>query len=483
MIPQCSLRRALEDPNLLDMGQPSWIAWRSLLLAVMGEQLQPQELDYFRLFTGRTDAPSKRADEAWFVVGRRGGKTRAMAAVACYIAALCQHSHHLARGQRGYVLIVAPDLKQAGELVSYCRGIFEAPLLRQLVMRETAEEIELNNSVTIRVQTPNYRRIRGFTAVAVILDEVAFWMHEDSSQPDIEVLNAVRPCLATTGGPLVAISSPHARKGILWEAFNRDYGPNGDPQILVAKGATLEFNLDRKPDGTLKLQAWVDRRYERDPAAAAAECGAEFRTDLEQFVSQEVLEACTDQDRERAYDGNYRYTAFVDPSGGSTDSMTLAIAHIEQNIIVVDLVREVTAPFSPMQVVEEFSSLLKSYKISTVYGDRYAGEWPPEQFSRNGILYEPSEWNKSELYLSFLPMLNSRTVALLNNDRLQRQLLSLERRSGRGGRDIIDHPRGGRDDLANAVAGVCVMVRQVPGASSPVNFNRQIDMSRWGAVA
>ena len=133
MIPQCSLRRALEDPNLLDMAQPSWIAWRSLLLAVMGEQLPPQELDYFRLFTGRTDAPSKRADEAWFVVGRRGGKTRAMAALACYIAALCQHSHHLARGQRGYVLIVAPDLKQAAELVSYCRGIFEAPLLRQLV--------------------------------------------------------------------------------------------------------------------------------------------------------------------------------------------------------------------------------------------------------------------------------------------------------------------------------------------------------------
>ena len=151
----------------------------------------------------------------------------------------------------------------------------ESKLLRQLVLRETAEEIDLRNGIVIRVQTPNYRRIRGFTAVAAILDEAAFWLDENTAQPDFEVLNAVRPCLATTGGLLVAISSPHARKGIVWEAFQRDYGPDGDHDILVARGSTLDFNLDRDASGKLKLQSWVDRRYERDPVAAAAECGGE----------------------------------------------------------------------------------------------------------------------------------------------------------------------------------------------------------------
>jgi hypothetical protein len=33
------------------------------------------------------------------------------------------------------------------------------------------------------------------------------------------------------------------------------------------------------------------------------------------------------------------------------------------------------------------------------------------------------------------------------------QLCSLERRTTRGGRDSIDHPPSGHDDLANAVAG------------------------------
>ena len=76
-------------------------------------------------------------------------------------------------------------------------------------------------------------------------------------------------------------------------------GPDGDPGILVAKGSTLDFNLDPK-NGTLKPKSWVDRRYERDPVAAAAECGGEFRTDLENFVSREIIEACTDPEAELA---------------------------------------------------------------------------------------------------------------------------------------------------------------------------------------
>ncbi len=482
MKPRITLRAALADPQLLDMAGPSWAAWRPLLLAIAGERLTAEELAIFTRFTGRTEAPRKFIDEGWFVVGRRGGKTRAMAALAVYIAALCEHGHHLARGQRGFVLVVAPDVRQAGELIGFCRGLFESPILRQLVVRETADEIELSNGVSIRTQTPNYRRIRGFSAVAAILDEAAFWMAEDSAQPDLEVLQAVRPCLATTTGPLLAISSPHARRGILWEAHQRDYGPDGDPGILVAQGATLDFNLDRLPNGVLKLQNWVDRQYERDPAAAAAECGAEFRSDLESFVSIEVLEVCTDQDRERPYDKACSYVGFVDPSGGSADSFTLAVAHREDAICVLDLVRECVPPFSPAAVAEEFAGVLRDYGIRTVHGDRYGGEWPREQFALHGVTYEPSELNKSEIYAAFLPMLNSRTVGLLTNDRLQRQLVGLERRTVRGGRESIDHPRGGRDDLANSVAGALVLVQSGTAAQNPNFFTRRLEYPPMGIV-
>jgi hypothetical protein len=51
-----------------------------------------------------------------------------------------------------------------------------------------------------------------------------------------------------------------------------------------------------------------------------------------------------------------------------------------------------------------------------------------------------------------LPKLNSRMVRLLDNARCSNQIAALERCTARGGKDSIDHPSGGLDNAANAVA-------------------------------
>ena len=95
-----TLRKALEDEQLLgsSMAGPSWAVWRALLIASMGEPLQPGELTTFTRFTGRTAPPDRRIDELWCCVGRRGGKSKAMATLAVYLAGLCDHSDTLVRG-------------------------------------------------------------------------------------------------------------------------------------------------------------------------------------------------------------------------------------------------------------------------------------------------------------------------------------------------------------------------------------------------
>jgi hypothetical protein len=153
------------------------------------------------------------------------------------------------------------------------------------------------------------------------------------------------------------------------------------------------------------------------------------------------------------------YVAFVDPSGGSSDSMTLAIAHRDRDgRAILDAVRERRPPFSPDGVVQEFAELMKSYRIHRVTGDRYAGEWPRERFRAAGITYDIGEKPKSDIYRDLLPLLNSGKADLLDVPRLVTQLCSLERRTARGGRDSIDHAPGAHDDIANAVAGVLVHV-------------------------
>jgi hypothetical protein len=123
----------------------------------------------------------------------------------------------------------------------------------------------------------------------------------------------------------------------------------------------------------------------------------------------------------------------------------------------LDLLRETKPPFSPEQVVTDYAALLRSYRIDEVTGDRYAGEWVREQFTKHGLTYTPSDRTKSELYRDLLPMLNSGTVDLLDHPRLLAQLSALERRTARGGRDAIDHAPGQHDDVANAAAGALVL--------------------------
>jgi hypothetical protein len=109
-------------------------------------------------------------------------------------------------------------------------------------------------------------------------------------------------------------------------------------------------------------------------------------------------------------------------------------------------------------VVDEFASLARAYGIARVVGDRYAGEWPREQFRKRGIHYAVSEKAKSDLFRDLLPFLNSGRIVLPRSDRLVSQLTSLERRTARSGKDSIDHGPGGHDDLANAVAGACDLI-------------------------
>jgi hypothetical protein len=146
------------------------------------------------------------------------------------------------------------------------------------------------------------------------------------------------------------------------------------------------------------------------------------------------------------------------PSGGSADSMTLAIAHLDRvkQTVVIDCLREVRPPFSPEGVCNEFAETLRNYNLASCTGDRYAGEWPREQFAKFGINYYASAKSKTELYLDLLPLINSRRIELLDHPKSINQLLGLERSTMRGsGRDVIDHAPSSHDDIANVIAGVC----------------------------
>jgi hypothetical protein len=220
-------------------------------------------------------------------------------------------------------------------------------------------------------------------------------------------------------------------------------------------------------------QSFVDAQYERDPSSAMAEFGAKFRNDIDSYVTRDAIANVTvDGRRELMPMAGTMYVGFVDPSGGSADSMTLAIAHKDRNkdIAVLDCVREVRPPFSPEAVTRDFAAVLKSYRINRVIGDRYAGEWVIEQFKFNGISYEPAEQAKSDIYRDVLPLINSGKVELLDLPKLEAQFVGLERRTAHSGKDSIDRGPGSHDDLVNSAAGALLRA----GSYRPMRINPEV---------
>jgi hypothetical protein len=209
-----TVRRALEDP--------AWLGGMlGGVIAAMGEELSAAELETFTELTGRATVPCEPAEELWIVAGRRSGKTRAIGTLAAYLAGCCDYRAILGPGERGVLPIMAANTLQAGQCYNFIRGIFTniprfAALVEQLGGRHggiTTDTISLKNRIDIQIRPASFRTIRGITAIGVIAEECSRWQSDDSRNPDREILAAARPCLATTGGALFAIGSPHARKG------------------------------------------------------------------------------------------------------------------------------------------------------------------------------------------------------------------------------------------------------------------------------
>ena len=315
--PALSILDACDDPELLGRwfrDRSTWAAWFAFLAALFGLPMTPEQQEVYRRHTGREGLPGGPFGECWLACGRRSGKSFTLALIAVFLACFRSYSEFLGPGERGTVMVIAADRRQARVIMRYIRGIIVGtPLLSGMIEGQLrADGLDLNNHVTIEVGTASFRTSRGYAFVAVLADEVAFWPSDTSAEPDYEILDAIRPGMASIpGSVLLCASSPYAKRGALWDAFRTYYG-NDDSGVLVWRAETRSMN-----------------------------------------------------------------------------------------------------PTIPA-----------------------------------------SDRTKSQLYVDFLPVLNSRSVELLDLPRLTAQLCSLERRTARGGRDSIDHPPHSHDDVANCVAGV-----------------------------
>ena len=412
--------------------------------------------------TGRETVPEGPVKEVWAQVGRGGGKTRM--AAASLVGTAIKDYPSLAPGERAKAFLLAQNRGTAFQAFNFVHGILHSSkLLKRMIIGETKSVIQLSNGVDIEIVTSSYKHVRGYSIVAGVADEVAFWwIDSDSVNSDKEVLAALRPGLARVpGSVLFVISSPHATRGALYEANKKYFGNEDSKNVLFWKAPTKVMNPTFSSEE-------LNRAFDEDGSSARVEYDAEFKRDAESFISAEAIDAVTETDRIMLPPGKTTvYQAFIDTAGGAgRDSTAMAIGHVEEHsdietppIFVVDVIVERQPPFAPSETLKEFCKILSAYRVTRIVGDRYAGAFPAEAFSKAGVTFEATEHSKSNLYKAVLPLITSGRVELLDKPRLRNQLLNLERRT-RGGRESIDHPRNGVDDVSNCTVGLLVYLSE-----------------------
>ncbi len=314
----------------------SWSKWLVFLKAVFGEALDEKELDIFKACTG-LEAPREGGyREVYSICGRRSGKSRISAYIAAYTAVLGPFSGMLAPGERAWEFIIATDRQQAGVVFGYIKALL-SECRPDLIGRELSDELHLTNGISIGVKTASFRAGRGYSTALIILDELAFLRNEESANPAADIIVSLLPG-RMKGAKLVGISTPYSKAGYLYDIWREFYGKESKVLIWHAGTRLMNPTLDEET---------IQDLLERDPIVYSAELNADWREDVSSYIDEAILRACMTRQTEVPDAEHHRYRAFVDASGGKSDSMCLALGYTEGTKAVITRVEEWRAPSIP----------------------------------------------------------------------------------------------------------------------------------------
>jgi hypothetical protein len=149
------------------------------------------------------DTMTSKASQSLLLCTRQGGKSTTAAARAVW-EAIC--------APPAEVIMLSASQRQASELFRKALEVWRQFEALAPADAETTLKLELHNGSRIMSLPSSEGTIRGYSAVRlVIVDEAA-------RVPD-DLYLAVRPMLATSGGRLIAMSTPYGRRGWFHEAW------------------------------------------------------------------------------------------------------------------------------------------------------------------------------------------------------------------------------------------------------------------------
>lgn len=444
------------------------LAQSTILRAVGGAPLAKPQLQMFRRLTGtagvlglgRTRPSPEGYRDVYLRCGRRSGKSTRIAAPLAIEALLRSDVDGLlGPGETARVLCVAPRRDQVRTLLDSCSGLLDR-------LGVTHEKINAairvpGLRVVIETTTADGVAPRGPTAVCAIIDEAALLPYVEGSEGyDRELIAAIRPALATTGGRLIVASTPWGREGFHFERVETLLGAPTS-RAVAFEAPTWTMNPAHFPSEAAARENEDDPRiFDREWRAVPGDL------DSSAFSSTD-LAACVDIGRRGS--PPIRGTAYSlgYDEGGRQAARALVITHREWRptpdgsveYIVVDFLKrwQPGSGIAHDEVMSEVASIAKRYSNARIQRDLFAGDAVNAALSKLGARSEevsmaPAAQAARFRYLQHL--VETGRIRLVDDDQLLRELRGLRETLQQAGRVTFakGSKRGEFDDLADALA-------------------------------
>jgi hypothetical protein len=152
----------------------------------------------------QTDVLRSRHPRILMCVSRQAGKSTTCSVLAVHTAVYEPGS---------VVLLLSPSIRQSQELFRKCIAVYRALGRPVAAETETALTLTLENRSRIVSLPGTSDTIRAYSAVKLLIVD-------EASRVDDDIMAAVRPMMAVSGGRLIAVSTPAGKRGWWWDAWS-----------------------------------------------------------------------------------------------------------------------------------------------------------------------------------------------------------------------------------------------------------------------
>jgi hypothetical protein len=351
--------------------------------------------------------------------------------------------------ERISIVVVANSQVQARIVHRYIRSFLAVPALAPLVVRDTEDEIELSNGITIVTVPCSARSTRGQAIAVLIMDEAA-WMLDSDGSPlaAAEIWQALAPATAQfPAGRILVLSTPRWSTG--WFADLCAQASSGEfPDMRAWHATTAEMNPGIPA-------SFLTAERASDPSAFRREFEAEFDSGIGAVFPEAEVRAAVIQRGNLPPVPGMAYWLAVDPAFMG-DTFAAIVGHREPDgRVLVDLVTgwrgTSTQPVAIELTLDAVADLARAYNGAPVVIDQFAAEPIRQGLASRGLSVVARPWtndSKVDAVAAVRKILYAGQLELPAHHDLITELLTLEQRLLPSGRPRIAAAGGGHDDYA-----------------------------------